>query len=161
MDEPSAAGSRQREAWDFLRRQCVATLATVSPDGQPQAATIYYVVDHRLTFYFLTKDSTRKYKNIMATPRVALVVSDPTTLTTVQAEGIATEVIDAAERDKVFVLLKESNVSAAAWPPPISKLGGGVHVMQITPRWLRWGDFRWPIEGEAMGYLQDIPLPAL
>ena len=67
------------------------TLATVSPDGRPEAATVRFVADDTLDVYITTESTYRKYHNMTQNPGVALVVDGRSNL---QLEGTASEIHD-------------------------------------------------------------------
>lgn len=58
---------------DILDRHRILTIATVRPDGWPQATTVGYV-SRGLTLWFLTGHETQKAKNIARDNRVSLTV---------------------------------------------------------------------------------------
>jgi len=57
-----------------LRRYRLAVQATVAPDGAPQAAVVGFAVSDELEIVFDTLDTARKYHNLRADPRIALVI---------------------------------------------------------------------------------------
>jgi uncharacterized protein YhbP (UPF0306 family) len=63
---------------DLLRRHDTMTLATTGPDGEPQAAAVFYAADDQLNLYFLSDPSSRHGRNLKRDSRVAA---------TVQADG--------------------------------------------------------------------------
>ena len=58
----------------FLRQYRLAVQASVGPGGAPQAAVIGVAVSDDLEIVFDTVDTTRKYENLRADPRIALVI---------------------------------------------------------------------------------------
>ncbi|MCW2763413.1 MAG: hypothetical protein JWR85_3614 [Marmoricola sp.] len=42
----------------FLRQHHMGVLSTVSSDGEPWGAAIYFIVDEDFTFYFVTRAET-------------------------------------------------------------------------------------------------------
>jgi len=77
----------------YLESQLIAVVASSSPDGQPQASTVFYWINdregNRFNFYFVTRKTTRKYNNILQNPKVAVVVGTAFEPNTVQIDGIA------------------------------------------------------------------------
>jgi pyridoxine/pyridoxamine 5'-phosphate oxidase len=71
----------------FLRRHRLAVVSTVR-DGAPQAAVVGIAVTDALDIFFDTLSASRKYANLVADPRVALVIGWDGE-ETVQIEGIA------------------------------------------------------------------------
>jgi uncharacterized protein YhbP (UPF0306 family) len=61
-----------------LASHSTVTLATVSPDGRPAAAAVFYAHDSDLNLFFLSEERTQHGQNLLANPWVA---------GTIQAEG--------------------------------------------------------------------------
>lgn len=129
----------------FLREHHGAVIATVSQEGLPESAYVFYVVDEvdgNLFFYFLTKKSTRKYENVQSNKQISLVVTDEARLVTVQGSGEVTEVLEDAESTRVFdALVKVMMKNIENWPPPVGKMEGDLAVLRVKPAWLRLCDF--------------------
>jgi uncharacterized protein YhbP (UPF0306 family) len=73
---PDAAVRERMRA--FLTAHSTVTLATVSPEGVPAAAAVFYASDEALRLYFLSEERTVHGQNLLANPAVA---------GTVQADG--------------------------------------------------------------------------
>lgn len=58
----------------FLRRHNLAVQATVAPSGAPQSAVVGVAISDALEIVFDTLATTRKYANLRADPRIALVI---------------------------------------------------------------------------------------
>jgi uncharacterized protein YhbP (UPF0306 family) len=65
---------------DFLRQHTTMSLATVSAEGNPQSAALYYAADEDMNLYFLSSPKSRHCVNLRRNPRVAA---------TIQADGQA------------------------------------------------------------------------
>ncbi len=111
----------------YLQSQPLARIATVAPDGQPDASPVgvefdgayFYVGGHEVT-------STRKYQNVQAgNHQVALVIDDLPSVNPWQARGI--RIYGTAE------LVEREG-----------RLGRGMYI-RITPQ-VSWS---WGIEGTA------------
>src|SRR5262249_61217716 len=72
----------------FLRRYKLAVQASVGPGGGPQAAVVGFAVSDELEIVFDTTEDTRKYRNLRADPRIALVIGWDHEVTA-QIEGVA------------------------------------------------------------------------
>jgi len=145
---------------DFLKKHEIGVLATVDPNGEPSAATIYFTVDDNLNISFLTKTGTKKHDNLKRHNHAMLVVSEAQTQTTVQIKGIATEVTDAAEADKVFrAILRVAMATSDAGMLPISKLqAGGYVVYQIKPKEIRMAVYIRPDPGDYSTIFETVNL---
>lgn len=58
----------------FLAAHNCMTLATVGPDGAPQAAALFYAADEGLNLYFLSSPNSQHSQNLARQPRVAATV---------------------------------------------------------------------------------------
>lgn len=129
----------QKKARDFLEKNSTAVIATVSKDGTPQAATIFYVIEKEFELYFMTLSSTRKYTNLLSNSKVAFVVGTTDTIAmTVQIEGVAELVTNYKEQARILMQLAEvANRGGVLWPP-ISKIPGKKYaVFHLSPTWIR------------------------
>ena len=87
---------------EYLRSQRLGRLATVDADGQPQNNPVAYKVndDGTVDIGGWSMGATRKYRNVQAHDRVALVVddivsTDPWTVRGVEIRGTAEALVDA------------------------------------------------------------------
>jgi nitroimidazol reductase NimA-like FMN-containing flavoprotein (pyridoxamine 5'-phosphate oxidase superfamily) len=84
------------------------TLATIRPDGWPQATTVGYVNDG-LTLYFLCGLDSQKSTNLARDDRVSLTIDDDTSqvmqITGLSMAARARAVLDRAEAEKALRLL--------------------------------------------------------
>lgn len=78
------------EVFRFMDRESLAVLATVTENGQLEAALMGFAVTPQLEIVFDTVKSSRKYPNLKNNPRIAWVIGC-TTEVTVQYEGVAEE----------------------------------------------------------------------
>jgi hypothetical protein len=83
-DGPATPHERARR---LLTETDTATLATASPDGRPEAATVRFVADG-FDLSVTTQTDARKYQNLLENPTVAVVVDG--TAGNLQLEGEAT-----------------------------------------------------------------------
>ena len=127
----------------------VATLGTVGADGAPCGAVVYVCTDDHLPIvYFITKNETKKYKNLIANNKVSLTITHPVENSTLQASGIAREVLDPLVLDEVMKKLVKLHVNAYEWLPPIAKIRAGAYVLiGVTLEWARLAQF----EGMSIG----------
>jgi general stress protein 26 len=118
----------------FLRRYKLAVEASVTQRGAPQAAVVGFAVSDALEIIFDTVDTTRKYRNLRADPRIALVIGWDNEITA-QIEGVADfpkgEELDRV-RDCYFVAYPDGR-ERLAWP--------GITHVRVRPTWVRYSDF--------------------
>jgi general stress protein 26 len=139
----------------FLRGHKLAVQASVGPDGDPQAAVVGYAVSDALEIVFDTVESSRKVRNLVAEPRIALVIGWDEEIT-VQLEGVAdfpTGVVRERVRECYFVAYPDGR-ERLAWP--------GITHVRVRPTWVRFSDFtREPpriveLKVDALGGLQLV-----
>jgi hypothetical protein len=115
----------------FLRKHRFAVASTVR-DGAPQAALVGIAVTDTLDIVFDTVTSSRKYANVLADPRIALVAGWDYGQT-VQVEGVADlpsgEVL-AACKDAYFAVWPDGR---ERWPD--------IAYVRVRPRWARFSDY--------------------
>ena len=143
---------------EFLKHNQIAVLATVGSDNRPHTAVIYFYIDADLNIYFITKEKTAKYKNIIENPEVALSVYEPSSQTTVQASGRADIVTDMTRVNEIFrhVLAVTKSTSESSIPP-ISKIEGGEYkCFCIRPRTIRLAEYTKPEHGDFSGMFEAV-----
>ena len=104
------AADIQKHIRDLFRSQNLAVLATQNND-QPYASLIAFVATEDLNFlYFVTPKTTRKFANLTANARVALLINSSTNQATDFHQAIAVtavgeaEEITGADREQVLSL---------------------------------------------------------
>lgn len=135
----------KNEVYTYLKHLSIAVLSTVSMDSKPYASVIYFVTDHNLNFFFITKSDTKKAKNLEKNKNAALTILDPTNPKTIQATGTVEKVQDADIYTYMLKKIAEENSRKGGfyWPPPLSKLKsmGELVMYKLEPDWLRFADF--------------------
>lgn len=159
----SKAKSKQElmnDAKEFLQEQNVAVLSTVDKEGQPHGATIFYYLsdDDDFSFYFFTKDLTKKFDNLDKNNRVALTVFTEKDPVIVQVQGTVWVVKDEQEAMIATSKLVDISSNSSKWfDPPISKMKAGqMHVLKVETTSLRYADFR-QISSSPSPFHQIIP----
>jgi pyridoxine/pyridoxamine 5'-phosphate oxidase len=118
----------------FLRKHKVAVVATVAPDGQPQAAVVGIATSDELEIIFDTVEASRKFQNLLFEPRIAVVVGWDA-FVTVQIDGDADfPMSEELERIRACYFV--------AYPDGRARLSwSGLTHVRVRPRWLRYSDF--------------------
>lgn len=142
MSEKSAHTHQKVHA--FLRHHPMGVLSTVSSDGAPWGAAIYYVVDEDFNFYFVTRAETYKYQNLDKNPVAAITIADADSQTTVQAAGKISRIPAEDYMDIVFTkLAKVRPKDDPHWAPPLSKIQAGNYMpLRLTPTKLHYADYK-------------------
>jgi len=132
--------------YDFIKRHRLAVISTVSSKIAPEAALIGIAVSLDLEIIFDTVKTSRKYKNLLGNPNVALVIGWENE-STVQYEGIATELTgdDAARYKEIyFGVYPDGRERAETWPDIVH--------FKITPTWIRYSNFNIPVVIDEMEF---------
>ena len=131
------ATTPREQALKFLQRHKTAALGTVSPDGAPHVAVVTCIIDDDFNIYFVTKADSRKLKNILRDPRVAVTVGgNPKTPSTIQMEGRA-EIIDDPRHYMISHLNREMDIANAHWWPLLKTHGVEFIYLKIKVEWAR------------------------
>ncbi len=140
----SNASKPNKATLDFLKNHDVGVLSTLSRTGTIGGATVYYVVGQSGLIYLLTKESTRKARNILTNQQIALTVYDAEKLQTAQIQGIAEIEEEQIIRNEVFESIMERHkYQGESYSAPITTVKGGSYmIVRITPTYSNFTDFR-------------------
>jgi len=139
----------EKEAFEFLRKHEVAVLSTINRTGNLHGATIYYFVDDGNRICIATKSSTQKARDIFTNQQVALTAYDADTIETVQLQGFAQIVTDAAEKQKILKeIVKPRDYKGKMLLPPVTTIHEESYVaLRIIPTNARYIDYKKRLEG--------------
>jgi nitroimidazol reductase NimA-like FMN-containing flavoprotein (pyridoxamine 5'-phosphate oxidase superfamily) len=117
----------------FINERQFMVISTIGKE-YPQSAVVEYGNDG-LTLIFDTNDTSRKFKNILKSPKVSLVIGwEEEVNKTVQYEGTA-ELLEGEELKRLKQVYFAKNPEAQKWENPL----GNVYV-KVTPKWIRFSD---------------------
>ena len=119
----------------LLDQHRIMTVATLRPDGWPQATTVGYVSEG-LTLYFLCGLDSQKAKNLAKDDRLSLTIdhdtSDLMAITGLSMAARAQPVTDPAEADKILQMLP-SKYPAQTSLPMAMPTRDEVRIFRVTP----------------------------
>jgi nitroimidazol reductase NimA-like FMN-containing flavoprotein (pyridoxamine 5'-phosphate oxidase superfamily) len=102
--------ARRRKILELLEQHRIMTIATLRPDGWPQATTVGYV-NEGLTLWFLCGLDSQKAANLARDDRVSLTIDHDTpdimAITGLSMAARAQAVTDRSEAEKVLQMLSE------------------------------------------------------
>ena len=111
----------EQKAITLLDRHRYMAVATVRPDGWPQATVVGYAND-ALLIYFLISRASQKFANIRADERVSIAVGqpsgDPHRIEGLSIAAYASEVTDAEQRHTAWGLLRQRHPEFAGFSEP-------------------------------------------
>jgi nitroimidazol reductase NimA-like FMN-containing flavoprotein (pyridoxamine 5'-phosphate oxidase superfamily) len=112
------------------------TIATLRPDGWPQATTVGYANDG-LTLYFLCGLNSQKAVNLARDDRVSLTIDDDTPevmeITGLSMAAHARPVTDQAEAEKALRMLMQKYPRQDSPPPLPMPTPADVATFRVTP----------------------------
>lgn len=125
----------ERKILEILDRHRIMTIATLRPDGWPQATTVGYASEG-LTLYFLCGRDSQKAANLARDNRVSLTIDDDTPkvmeITGLSMAATAEAVRDPREGEKILSLLMRKYPQQSlplAMPTPAD-----VALFRVTPK---------------------------
>jgi len=120
--------------YEFAATQKLAVLSSIGPGGSPQSALVGIAITPELEIVFDTLNTTRKYRNLVASPECSFVIGCSSEVT-VQYEGVAEEP-GGAERER----WKE--IYFGTWPDGRDRVKWpGITWFAVRPRWIRYSNF--------------------
>jgi len=124
----------REEIYEFVHARKLAVVSSIGPGGEPQSALVGIAISPQLEIVFDTVKSSRKYPNLKADPRIAVVIGWEGE-TTVQYEGLAIE----PEGEE---LARTKEIYFDAWPSGVERQQWtGIAYFLIRPQWARYSDF--------------------
>jgi len=119
----------------LLDQHRIMTIATLRPDGWPQATTVGYV-NEGLTLYFLCGLDSQKAKNLARDDRISLTIDHDTAdlmaITGLSMAAHAHPVSDRVEADKVLRMLPLKYPDAPPLPMEMPS-ADEVRLFRVTP----------------------------
>jgi len=125
----------RRKIVALLDQHRIMTIATLRPDGWPQATTVGYA-NEGLTLYFLCGPDSQKAANLARDDRVSLTIDHDTPqvmeITGLSMAARAQAVVDRTESQKALRLLMVKYPQQAAMPLPMPT-PADVRIFRVTP----------------------------
>lgn len=125
----------RRKILGLLDQHRIMTVATLRPDGWPQATTVGYASEG-LTLYFLCGLDSQKARNLSQDDRVSLTIdhdtSDVMAISGLSMAGHARAVTDMAEAGRVMQMLVRKYPEQTSLPGPMPS-PEEVRIFRVTP----------------------------
>ncbi len=125
----------RRQILTLLDQHRIMTIATLRPDGWPQATTVGYASDG-LTIYFLCGPTSQKAANLARNDRVSLTIDRDTPqvmeITGLSMAARAQVVDDPTEAAKALRLLMQKYPQQTSIPLPMPT-PADVRIFRVTP----------------------------
>jgi len=125
----------RKKILSLLDQHRIMTIATLRPDGWPQATTVGYV-NEGLTLYFLCGLESQKAKNLARDDRVSLTIDHDTpelmAITGLSMAAHAQAVVDRADAAKVLRMMPLKYPENVSLPMPMPT-PEEVRIFRVTP----------------------------
>ncbi len=125
----------RRKILSLLAEHRIMTIATLRPDGWPQATTVGYASED-LSIYFLCGPDSQKATNLARDDRVSLTIDHDTAqvmeITGLSMAAHARAVTDPAEVERVLQMLMQRYPEAPSVPLPMPS-AADIRVFRVTP----------------------------
>ena len=123
------------EAYEFLKRQNIGVISTVSEQGVPEAALVNYGVTESLELILETLQTSRKFRNLHHNPQMAMVMGVGKDCLTCQYEGIAGWPAQAALPGllDIYFAARPEALQHRGWPDLV--------YLHVRPVWIRISNY--------------------
>lgn len=124
----------KQKAIDILQANRLMGIATLRPDGWPQATMVSYA-NEDILIYFIVSRQSQKFANIQRDDRVSLVIGgdfhDPSTIKALSIAARVDEVRDPKQRERAVKLLLERHPGLSRLERPAASHSA---VMRANPQ---------------------------
>lgn len=110
-----------------------AVLTTINPDGTPSSSVITLHELSKYHYFFMTKDTTKKYDNLETNPNISLMIFDPYSRTELEIKGIADFIWDEHTRRRAVNIIKRDSKHGQHHTSPYVTLEDPVAFYTIHP----------------------------
>lgn len=125
----------KRKILTLLDQHRIMTIATLRPDGWPQATTVGYA-NNGLTLYFLCGPDSQKAANLARDDRVSLTIDEDTPqvmqITGLSMAAHAQRAVNRGEADEALRLLMQKYPQQESLPVPMPS-AADVAIFRVTP----------------------------
>jgi|GEM_PF-1647070 len=149
------------KAYKFLSGNRVAALATSDKQGTPHAAPVHFVAHKNLDIYFTSRVESRKFRNLVFNPVIAMAITDEGTMATLQLTGQAIRVEELDVEQGLLFELWSLRFNDKIWPIPTVRLleSGATNdlaVIKVTASEMTYANFKITPEGKYQNFFQKI-----
>ncbi len=125
----------REKALQFLKENHTMVVATVTHEGEPHAATVYYMVDEHFNLYFCSGEETEKFLNIKGNSNVAFVIGTGPDIKTIQGGGKAEWIIEGQD-EMMLRLGKNFNLKQSPFWPIEALQHKSIALVKINLDWM-------------------------
>lgn len=127
---------------EYLAKHRVIALSTSDTHNILHSAAVYVYAKEPKEWYILSKQDTKKMRNLSEQPRFSAVVFDRHDNSTLQARGIASKVEDSSAIGETMAAMAKIYGTERDYLPPIAKIDAGQYVVaKLEIEWLRFAGY--------------------
>ncbi len=134
----------EKQVFEWLQDHPLASIATLTTEGQPTMAAVYTYIDEKFNCYFVTKVVTRKSFNLSENEKIGVLWCDEENLSVCEMNGKAHELLVKEEVARVITRLLEitSYIRSAYWVPPVAQLKGSQYIVyRVDPEEINFTNY--------------------
>lgn len=134
--------NNEEKILEYLAKHRVIALATSDVHHVLHSAAVYVYAKEPKKWFILSKQDTKKVRNLESQPRFSAVVFDRHDNSTLQARGIASKLQDDGLIGETMNAMAKIYGTERDYLPPIAKISAGQYVvMQLDIEWLRFAGY--------------------
>lgn len=138
MEFEEASEEIVKDALKFVHAHTLAVVSTVSAEGVPESATVLYHMDGDFNLFFITRNDSRKVKNLMINKNIAVVIGTELGPSTMQMSGTAEALSSEEQKKFIAELEKTSTLDALYYGPFLNIIGINFTLYKVDVKWARW-----------------------
>ena len=124
---------------EYLAKQRVIALSTSDENGVLHSAVVYVYGKTTKNWYVVSKQDTKKVRNLKANPRFSSVAYDRHDNSTLQARGLVRIEGDPDVVGETMAAMAKIYGTEKDYLPPIAKISAGEYVvLRLEVEWLRF-----------------------
>ncbi|HSX28239.1 MAG TPA: pyridoxamine 5'-phosphate oxidase family protein [Candidatus Saccharimonadales bacterium] len=137
-----SVSANDKDIVSYIQANSVIIIGTIDPHGALHGAAVYAYAPRADKLYFITKNDTKKFQNILHNPEVSVTIVNSDENSTLQSQGHAEVVSDPGVIGEVMHKMTKIYAHSVDWLPPIAKIHAGPYqVVKVTLRNTRLANF--------------------
>ncbi|MBI3494475.1 pyridoxamine 5'-phosphate oxidase family protein [Candidatus Saccharibacteria bacterium] len=134
--------TNEEKILEYLAKQRVIALSTSDQDGVLHSAVVYVYGKAVKNWYVVSKQDTKKVRNLKAHPRFSAVAYDRHDNSTLQARGLVRVEEDQDIIGEAMAAMAKIYGTEKDYLPPIAKISAGEYVvLRLEVEWLRFAAY--------------------
>jgi len=116
-------------------------LCTVNPDGTPSSSVVTLHTFAPYHYFFMTKDTTKKYDNLEMNPNVSFLIFDPFSRSELEIKGVTEFIWDARTRKRALKIIDHDKTKGRHHSSPYVSENDAHALYSIHPETIHFTTF--------------------